>query len=259
MIQFSLQIIREQFAAALERPCRAIRFAESVPEGETLLVRRGKSGFFLDNADGAVIVPAGTGCREVADSIFVSFSEKCITLTRFGKRTEEAELEPDAWYRTREEAGPVLEELFHSLCRLEPDSRAVPSLLRSICELVAERLENEIEQQLSGEEQLWFRIRDRIGRCFREDLSREAIAEMLRIHPARLSRLVRKFAGTGVCDYVRDLRLGCAEELLMAKEVIPIEDISRRCGFNSASYFISIFRRKYGISPGAFRRRHLDL
>ena len=82
---------------------------------------------------------------------------------------------------------------------------------------------------------------------------------MLRIHPARLSRVVRKFAGTGVCDYIRDLRLGYAEELLMAREVMPIEEISRRCGFNSASYFISIFRQRYGVSPGSFRRGKVNL
>ena len=122
----------------------------------------------------------------------------------------ESAAEPEAWYRTREGAGPILEDLFRTLCTLSPESRGASPLLRSICELVFERLETEIEQELSEEEQLWQRIRIWLGRCFREDLSREAIAKMLRIHPARLSRVVRKFAGTGVCDYIRDLRLGYA-------------------------------------------------
>lgn len=260
MTVFSLQIMREKFAEALARPLREVRFSVPGSAEESMFPRRRESCFFLDDSGVATIVPEGSAGREIPDSVLVTLTGKYISLVRFGDFSEEESVpEPEVWYRTREGAGPVLEDLFRSLCSLVAGSRAAEPLLRSICELIAERLENEIEQQLSREEQLWLRIRDRIGRCFREDLSREAMAEMLRIHPARLSRMVRKFAGTGVCDYVRELRLSCAEELLMAREVIPIEEISRRCGFHSASYFISIFRRKHGVSPGTFRRRHLEL
>ncbi|WP_294505131.1 AraC family transcriptional regulator [uncultured Victivallis sp.] len=265
MMIFNLQLMREKFAEALERPRLEVLFIRpGTGEGE-IPHRQQELCFALTGSGRAIVVPPGWRGRELLErepgDVHLFLSEKNIVLAHFGEPAEDGDEtpEPDVWYRTREGAGTLLEDLFRSLCRLESGSRAAQPLLRSICELIAERLENEVEQQLSGEEQLWIRIRDRIGRCFREDLSREAMAEMLRIHPARLSRLVRKFAGTGVCDYVRDLRLHCAEELLMAREVIPIEEISRRCGFNSASYFISIFRRKYGVSPGTFRRRHLDL
>lgn len=255
MTIFSLQIIRERFAEVLNLPGFDVQFARPESGEKFSCSLRSESSFFLDRTGRALVIPPGCGIREVPDSVLVSLSGQSIMLAYFG----ESVAEPEAWYRTREGAGPILEDLFRTLCTLSPESRGASPLLRSICELVFERLETEIEQELSEEEQLWQRIRIWLGRCFREDLSREAIAKMLRIHPARLSRVVRKFAGTGVCDYIRDLRLGYAEELLMAREVMPIEEISRRCGFNSASYFISIFRQRYGVSPGSFRRGKVNL
>ncbi|MBS1370590.1 MAG: helix-turn-helix transcriptional regulator [Lentisphaeria bacterium] len=284
MAVFSLQMMREKFAEALAQPLNEVHFAMPKPMAGSHACRQPEPCFILNYSgrkhaawagEGrigehrlgpgeAVVIPSGCWIEELWDEphemVSASLAANHIRVTYTGGEVAERTFpDPDVCYRTREGADKVLSALFDSLCLLEPESRAAISLLRSVCELVAERLDSEVEQQLSDDELLWQQLCDRIPYCFRRDVSRETMAEMLQIHPARFSRLVRKFAGCGVCDYIRNLRLNYAEELLMEKEVIPVEEIARQSGFNSASYFIWSFRQRHGVSPGHFRRQHLDL
>ncbi|MDR0931878.1 MAG: AraC family transcriptional regulator [Victivallales bacterium] len=284
MTIFSLQKTRKKFAEALSQGPNEVHFATPKPMAASRVGRRPEHSFILNYTGGkhavwaengrvnshlmasgaAVIIPAGCWIEEHWDepheSIAVTLAANYIQVAYIGKDFNERKFpDPDICYRTREGTDKVLSVLFDSLCMLKPRSRAAISLLRSICEIVEERLDLEIEQQLSDDELLWQRLCERILYCFSYDVSRETMAEMLQIHPARLSKLVRKFAGCGVCDFIRHFRLNYAEGLLMENEVISIEEIARRSGFNSDSYFIWSFRQRHGVSPGHFRRRHLEL
>lgn len=55
-------------------------------------------------------------------------------------------------------------------------------------------------------------------------------------------------------DYLTDYRLGRAASLLIETNK-PVASIAAKCGFNSASYFGSVFRKKFGISPGQYRSK----
>ena len=104
------------------------------------------------------------------------------------------------------------------------------------------------------EELLWNRVFDYLQYTFCNDISREDIAAGAGIHPARLSRLVRSRTGLAVREYLNRMRLEYAVQLLRESR-LPVEEIAVQCGFNYPSYFIRLFRRRYRISPGEFRRR----
>lgn len=53
-------------------------------------------------------------------------------------------------------------------------------------------------------------------------------------------------------NYLLNIRLSHARSLL-ATTKHPISDIAVKCGFNSQAYFSDCFRRKFSISPRAFR------
>jgi AraC-like DNA-binding protein len=71
--------------------------------------------------------------------------------------------------------------------------------------------------------------------------------------PTYFSRKFKEVVGTGFRDYVNFVRLGGAASLLRTTQ-LSIQEISRRCGFNSANYFGDAFRSAYGISPREFRK-----
>ena len=71
--------------------------------------------------------------------------------------------------------------------------------------------------------------------------------------PTYFSRKFKEVVGTGFRDYVNFIRLGGAASLLRTTQ-LSIQEISRRCGFNSANYFGDAFRSAYGISPREFRK-----
>jgi AraC family transcriptional activator of pyochelin receptor len=60
--------------------------------------------------------------------------------------------------------------------------------------------------------------------------------------------------GKSVPDYVLDLRMNKAKELLGDTD-LPVKDIAVMVGYHSASTFVHAFHREIGIAPGEFRER----
>ena len=82
----------------------------------------------------------------------------------------------------------------------------------------------------------------------------QATAEHAGISVSLLRKLFTDYCGTPPLGYLHDLRLARAEELLK-NSYLSIAEIAAECGFDSAGYFIRLYRRKHGTSPGKARRR----
>ena len=70
--------------------------------------------------------------------------------------------------------------------------------------------------------------------------------------PEHLSRTFRKEMGCTPTQYVNDLRLTYAANLLYRTDNAII-DVSNEIGFSNLSYFYRIFRQKFGMTPTQFR------
>jgi len=65
-------------------------------------------------------------------------------------------------------------------------------------------------------------------------------------------RFFKRFMGTSCLNYIKNLRLEKAAELLGQDGLTPL-DASLSAGFHNLSYFYREFRKKYGVTPGDFR------
>ena len=65
------------------------------------------------------------------------------------------------------------------------------------------------------------------------------------------SRLFHRLTGRKPTEYLRQLRLQKALELL--DEGLSVSETAMRCGFNSPNYFCKNFRQEYGRAPSAYR------
>ena len=87
---------------------------------------------------------------------------------------------------------------------------------------------------------------------FKDPLTLEGVADVLGISPGHLSREFRENVGVGFKDFIISLRLKHAMGLLVYTNE-TITNIAYYCGFNSTSYFLRIFKKKYNVSPLKYR------
>ena len=73
--------------------------------------------------------------------------------------------------------------------------------------------------------------------------------------PEHLSRTFRKELGCTPTQFVNDLRLTYAANLLIHSDS-PIVDVSLEVGLNNLSYFYRIFKQRFGQTPAQFRARN---
>ena len=86
-----------------------------------------------------------------------------------------------------------------------------------------------------------------------EELSVKTIARDLGYTRQHVSARFRRVTGRALGQFLRNKRLQKAARLLKSGEETRVEDLARRCGFQSANHFRQQFHRRYGMSPRQFR------
>ncbi|KAA2286296.1 GlxA family transcriptional regulator [Arenimonas fontis] len=97
------------------------------------------------------------------------------------------------------------------------------------------------------------RAQDWLQRHQREDGAIGRLAESLGIAERTLGRRFRAALGCSPQAYLQDLRIEAAKRLL-EESGSSVEAISAEVGYEDASYFRRLFRRRVGIGPADYRR-----
>jgi LacI family transcriptional regulator len=83
------------------------------------------------------------------------------------------------------------------------------------------------------------------------------VARALGVSRRWLSSLFNEQFGKTPHDYMADIRVKWAKDLLAQSPVLPLKDVARRCGFASTDRLNKVFIRTTGISPRRFREGKL--
>lgn len=83
------------------------------------------------------------------------------------------------------------------------------------------------------------------------------VAAAAGVHPVTVAVAFRRYFGKSVGDYITDLRVAHARQEL-ENTCRPIAEIAQGAGFYDESHMGRVFRRRFGISPGAFRSRPIQ-
>ena len=84
-------------------------------------------------------------------------------------------------------------------------------------------------------------------------ISLKEIATLYRKNEKYVGRLFKKETGKSFAEYCNDLRLERAAQLI-SQGAGSVISVAMECGFNNISYFNRLFRKKYGVSPTAYRK-----
>jgi AraC-like DNA-binding protein/mannose-6-phosphate isomerase-like protein (cupin superfamily) len=89
------------------------------------------------------------------------------------------------------------------------------------------------------------------------DLDIGEIAEAVGLHPNYAMTLFKKTVGLTLADYLTRHRLDTAQTLLLSSDQ-DIVNIAFASGFGSLSRFYEAFGRRFGMSPGRYRRGQVE-
>ena len=89
---------------------------------------------------------------------------------------------------------------------------------------------------------------------FRKKITMQELGDRAHISPNHLALLFKQATGTTCIQLIADLRLQYALKLLENPN-ISIETISEQAGFSATSYFISVFRKQYGMTPKEYQNQ----
>jgi AraC-like DNA-binding protein len=86
-------------------------------------------------------------------------------------------------------------------------------------------------------------------------VSRDQLAEAAGVSPATLQRLTAGHLRMSPAAWGLQVRIDAAAELL-ARSRLSLDQVAGRFGFCDAFHFSRAFRRRMGVAPGQWRRRH---
>lgn len=87
------------------------------------------------------------------------------------------------------------------------------------------------------------------------DLSLQVLAARLEMSPHHLSQLLNEKLRRNFYDYINELRVNYAKQLLLEDVHKPVTDIAFDVGYNNKKSFYNAFKRHAGMKPSEYRSR----
>lgn len=127
------------------------------------------------------------------------------------------------------------------------------SELRSwFVERFGESCRNMITKKEEHENQLVVRAQNYIQENYQKDLSLDEVSRKMDLSPYYFSKLFKEETGSNFVEYVTNLRIGKAKELLI-KDGMSMKEICASVGYSDPNYFSRIFKKNTGVTPTEYR------
>lgn len=88
--------------------------------------------------------------------------------------------------------------------------------------------------------------------CFKEEMSLKMLSRKFAINEFKLKKGFKELFHTTVFDYIFELRMRHAHQLLMDEKMF-VNEVAGRVGYKNPNHFSTAFKRRFGISPAALR------
>lgn len=154
-------------------------------------------------------------------------------------------------------AGPLLDSFF-------PDeaegyrwlfSAGNPARMRLWLQVVRDGLAARFEASVSrGRNPLVSGVREYVTARWAEKLSLPDVAAHFQISPNHLSSIFKKYNGTGFAEFVSEVKIEKAKELIIRGRY-KMYEVAQLLGYEDAYYFSKVFKKVTGMSPREYHLR----
>ncbi|MBR2653024.1 MAG: response regulator [Lachnospiraceae bacterium] len=117
----------------------------------------------------------------------------------------------------------------------------------------SEAEESEKQEDAPSPERMIDNVILEIRSHYMEDIQLTNLAAKYNISTGRLSTMIKEELEMNFSEYVSQLRIQRAKELL-ADESLSIQEIAEIVGYNDYFYFTKVFKKIQGISPSKYRK-----
>lgn len=119
-------------------------------------------------------------------------------------------------------------------------------------ERFGESCRNMITKKEEHENQLVVRAQNYIQENYQKDLSLDEVSRQMDLSPYYFSKLFKEETGSNFVEYVTNLRIRKAKELL-ANDGMSMKEICVSVGYSDPNYFSRIFKKNTGVTPTEYR------
>jgi AraC-like DNA-binding protein len=98
------------------------------------------------------------------------------------------------------------------------------------------------------------RITEIIHASYRGDISIATIADQLHLSYSHVRRIFKDHTGRNILDYINDLRIAEAKQMLEGDD-LAVKEIAYRLGYRNAQGFTRAFKKIEGMTPAEYRSR----
>lgn len=136
-------------------------------------------------------------------------------------------------------------------------SMLAQSLIIKILDYYERNKEECFKNQTSKAElknEIVLQVQEYLNQNFKEKITLKDAAQRVNINPCYLERIFKKNTGTSFTQYIMDRRLGYAQNLLRDTKK-SIAQIAEESGYDNQSYFSQLFKKRFGCTPGAYRKK----
>lgn len=123
-------------------------------------------------------------------------------------------------------------------------------LFHRLCTSYALQLHS--SDQESKEKVLLYEV-ERYIRLHAAEVTVAGLEENFHYHRNYYNLLLRKYKGKSFREYVQEIRIRRAGELLLGTN-LPLKQIAARVGYENTSFFYQLFTRVTGMTPGEYRK-----
>lgn len=96
-------------------------------------------------------------------------------------------------------------------------------------------------------------ITEYIKQQYRSELSLSDLGRKFGLSASCLSRKFKAVTGMGISEYITNVRIHNAEQLL-SLEKYSVTQVAGLCGYSDSNYFAAVFKKIKGITPLKFSK-----
>lgn len=144
---------------------------------------------------------------------------------------------------------------FDQLCASFKNSDGLIGHIKEDMHNFIKRREGFVREEIKNE--YFKKLVEYVDQNFYKDISIQSLSREFVINPNYISQLFRKNTGMTFTDYVTRLRIDYSSELLK-KTNFSIDEVAGKCGYTDYFYFIRVFKKITGRSPGQFRHMEAE-
>lgn len=134
------------------------------------------------------------------------------------------------------------------------DVRVSAMVTNVLAECLAETLQNAPRSAGRAPSERIRQVQTYIEAHYTQRMTLDELASRFFINKYHLQKQFSQFMGKSPCEYQNELRIDAAKELLRMTD-LSVNSIALRLGFESASYFIQLFKKRESVTPLQYRNR----